>query len=254
VPPVGRWACAAPVHLLTALDHLRLAAPVPLPLEPDESAALLADLNARLAHRGFVLEEFAGRGWLCRCPDDLDCQGVEPSLAIGGDLRELMPSGRDASRVRAWVNEAQMVLHEHAVNLRRGERGLPAVNSVWLWGFGSAGVVQRLPEGLVLTDDDWLTGLARLLGADTRTPDGFAAALAGESPVIRLGLANAAPTDGTSALSALEQDVFEPARAALASGTLHEVSLLLGTATFKVTARARWQFWRRSRALGEVLR
>ncbi len=165
-PPVGRWACAAPVHLLTALDHLRLAAPVPLPLEPDESAALVADLNSRLAHRGFVLEEIAGRGWLCRCPDDLDCHSVEPAQAIGGNLRELMPTGRDSARVRAWVNEAQMVLHEHPVNLRRFERGSAAVNSVWLWGFGAAGVAERPPEGVLLTDDDWLTGLARLLGTD----------------------------------------------------------------------------------------
>lgn len=253
-PPVGRWACAAPVHLLTALDHLRLAAPVPLPLEPEESAALVADLNSQLAHRGFELEDIAGRGWLCRCPDDFDCHAVEPTQAIGGNLRELMPTGRDAARVRAWVNEAQMVLHEHPVNLRRGERGLPAVNSVWPWGFGSAGAVQPPPEGVLLTDDDWLTGLARLLGAEPGTPAGFAAALAGESPMIRLGLAIATPSDGASALSALERDVFAPARAALASGTLHEASFLLGTATFEVTARARWQFWRRSRPLGEVLR
>ena len=252
--PVGRWAGAAPVHLLTALDHLQLAAPVPLPLEPDESTTVVKDLNAQLAHRGFVLEEVAGRGWLCRCPDDLDCHALEPVLAIGGNLRELMPTGRDASRVRAWMNEAQMVLHEHPVNLRRGERGLPAVNSVWLWGFGSAGVVQRLPEGVLLTDDDWLAGLARLLGADAREANGFAAALAGESPMIRLGLANAAPPDRASALAALERQVFAPVRAALASGALHQASFLLGTATFEVTARARWQFWRRSRPLGEVLR
>lgn len=252
--PVGTWACAAPVHLLTALDHLQLAAPVPLPLEPDESANVVAELNAQLAHRGFVLEEVAGRGWLCRCPDDLDCHAVEPAHAVGGNLRELMPTGRDASRVRAWMNEAQMVLHEHPVNLRRGERGVPAVNSVWLWGFGSAGAVQRPPEGVLLTDDDWLTGLAALLGADAGTANGFAAALAGDSATIRLGLANAAAPDGASALSALERHVFAPARAALASGTLHEASFLLGTATFDVTALARWQFWRRSRPLGEVLR
>jgi len=253
-PPAGRWACAAPVHLLTALDHLRLAAPVPLPLEPDESAAVVADLNAQLAHRGFVLEEVAGRGWLCRCPDDLDCHAVEPALAIGGNLRELMPSGRDAARLRAWMNEAQMVLHEHPVNRRRVELGLPAANSVWLWGVGSAGVVQPPPEGVLLTDDDWLTGLARLLGADPGTPDGFAAALAGESPTIRLGLVNAAPPQGASALVALERLVFAPARQALASGALHEASFLLGTATFELGARTRWQFWRRARPLGEVLR
>jgi hypothetical protein len=128
----GGWACAAPVHLVAALDHLRLAAPVPLPLEAQESRELVADLNQRLAGRGFTLHE-SPRGWLCRHPDDLDCQAPPPEEAIGGNLRELMPVGRDASRLIAWVNELQMVLHEHPVNSRRESRGLPPVNSVWLW-------------------------------------------------------------------------------------------------------------------------
>ncbi len=253
-PLAGTWACAAPVHLLTALDHLRLAAPVPLPLEPDESAQLVADLNAQLAHHGLMLEDGGGRGWLCRCPDGLDCRAVEPALAIGGNLRELLPSGRDASRVRAWTNEAQMVLHEHPVNDRRSARGLPAVNSVWLWGIGSAGAVERPPDGVLLTDDDWLAGLWHLLGADPGAPDRLAAVLVGESPMIRLALASAASRDGVSALSALEQQVFEPLRSALATGVLHAASFLLGPAIFEVTTAARWQFWRRSRPLGEVLR
>lgn len=253
--PVGTWACAVPVHLVTALDHLRLAAPVPLPLEPDESAALVADLNAQLAgHRGFVLEDVAGRGWLCRCPDGLDCRVVEPALAVGGNLRDLLPAGRDAARVRAWMNEAQMVLHEHPVNLRRSDHGLPTVNSVWLWGFGSAGAMPRPTDGVLLTDDDWLAGLWRLLGKESGAPRELAAALAGEPAMIRLGLASAAAADAASALSRLEHDVFAPVRAALANGVLQAASFLLGAATFEVAGAGRWQFWRRSRPLGEVLR
>jgi len=252
--PAGTWAAAAPVHLVTALDHLRLAPPVPLPLEPGESTDLVKDLNAQLAHRGLVLEEVAGRGWLCRCPDDLDCDALEPALAVGGNLRELMPSGRDASRVRAWLNEAQMVLHEHAVNVRRGARGLPAVNSVWLWGFGATGDPRSAPAGALLTDDDWLTGLWRLIGRDPATPDGLAGALAGGAPLIRLGLVDPGRCDVAATLSGLERRVFAPARAALASGTLDEAVFLLGAASYAVGRGARFQFWRRSRPLVEVLR
>lgn len=252
--PAGTWAVAAPVHLLTALDHLRLAAPVPVPLEPGESADLVKDLNAELAHRGFLLDDVAGQGWLCRCPDDLDCRAIEPALAVGGNLRELMPSGRDASRVRAWTNEAQMVLHEHPVNVRRSARGLPAVNSVWLWGFGAAGDSQSAPEGTLLTDDDWLTGFWRLMGGEPATPDGLPAALAGERALIRLALADPGTADVASTLSGLEHRVFAPARAALASGALHEVAFLSGAACHAVTRGARLRFWRRSRPLLEALR
>lgn len=252
--PAGTWAAAAPVHLVTALDHLRLAPPVPLPLEPGESADLVKELNAGLAHRGFLLEDVADRGWLCRCPDDLDCRAVEPALAVGGNLRELMPSGRDAARVRAWLNEAQMVLHEHAVNVRRGARGLPAVNSVWLWGFGTAGDARPVPMGALLTDDDWLTGLWRLIGRHPATPDGLAAALTGEAPLIRLGLVDPGTSDLALMLAGLERRVFAPVRAALASGALDEAVFLLGAASYLVGRGARLRFWRRSRPLVELLR
>jgi hypothetical protein len=251
--PAGTWACATPVHLVTALDHLRLAAPVPLPLKTHESAVLVADLNAQLAHRGFVLEDVPGRGWLCRCPNDLDCLVVEPAAAVDANLRDLQPSGRDAARVRAWVNESQMVLHEHPVNLRRAADGLPSVNSVWLWGFGSATSIQRAPEGELLTDDDWLAGLWRLHGAEPGPPDRLEAALSGDAPVMRLGLAMPGSTDGSPTWSELESLVFVPARAALLRGRLQSVSLLLGATTFEVDRDARWQFWRRSRPLAEAL-
>lgn len=252
--PAGTWACAAPVHLVTALDHLRLAAPAPLPLDPDESAVLAADLNAQLAHRGFVLEDIAGRGWLCRCPDDLDCRVAEPAAAVGANLRDLQPSGRDATRVRAWVNESQMVLHEHPVNLRRAAVGLPAVNSVWLWGFGAAASSPHAPEGELLTDDDWLAGLWRMHGAEPGLPGRLADALENRSPVIRLGLTHPGGMDGTTAWTGLERQVFEPVRAALQRGRVTSAALLIGTSSFEVERDARWQFWRRSRPLAEALR
>lgn len=250
----GTWACAEPVHLVTGLDHLRLAAPAPLPLAPEESAVLAADLNAQLAHRGLVLEEVADRGWLCRCPDDLDCQAVEPAVAVGGNLRDLQPSGRDAARVRAWVNEAQMVLHEHPVNLRRIAHGLPAVNSVWLWGVGAAASERGAPGGELLTDDDWLAGLWRLRGAEPGPPERFAAALATGGAVILLGLAGSTGPDGATTWAALERQVFEPVRAALQRGRLKSASFLIGASTFEVDRGARWQFWRRPKSLAEALR
>jgi hypothetical protein len=253
VRPAGTWACAAPVHVVTALDHLRLAAPVPLPLEPGESAALVADLNSLLAHRGFVLEDVAGRGWLCRCPDDLDCLVAEPAAAIGGNLRDVQPSGRDAARVRAWINESQMALHEHPVNLRRAANGLPAVNSVWLWGFGTATSAQRAPEGELLTDDDWLAGLWRLHRVEPGPLERLEAALDSDLPVIRLGLAPARGTDGAVSWSELEQRVFLPVRAALLRGRLSSISLLLGAKALGLDRDARWQFWRRSKPLVEAL-
>jgi hypothetical protein len=255
--PVGTWACAAPVHLMAALDHLRLASPAPLPLGVEESRQLVADLNQRLAGRGFTLHE-DGHGWLCRCPDHLDCRATPPEQAIGGNLRELMPTGRDAVRLIAWINELQMALHEHPVNARRESRGLPPVNSVWLWGFGEAGPVQGTAAEVLVTDDDWLAGLWRLHGADAAEPSGLATVLAGEAAVVRIGLASAPGTgptaqDPSARLQALEHQVSLPVRDALQSGSVAEVSMLAGPAVWQLGPAARWRFWRRPRPLPELL-
>jgi hypothetical protein len=169
-----------------------------------------------------------------------------------------MPTGRDAVRVIAWVNELQMALHEHPVNARRESRGLPPVNSVWLWGFGEAGPAQGTAAEELVTDDDWLAGLWRLHGAHAAEPSALAAVLAGDAAMVRIGLA-AAPGSGPAApdlsgrLQALEREVSVPLRRALQSGSVAEVSMLAGPAVWQLGPGARWRFWRRPRPLPELL-
>lgn len=254
-PARGMWACAAPVHLLTAIDHLQLAAPVPLPLEAEESAALLASLDAHLAGTGFGLHSFPGRGWLCECPADLVCAAVEPAAAIGRSLRELLPGGRDAARVRRLVNELQMVLHEHPANQRRALRGAPAMNSIWLWGFGAAVEPRAQVRGALLTDDAWLAGLWRLHGGEVGSPGELGDYLRRSSTVVRVALA---PRNGDDDLrdwlAVLDRSLLAPARAALVDGVVQCLSLHTGRTAFEVPRHARWRLWRRSRPLGEALR
>jgi hypothetical protein len=252
--PAGTWACAAPVHLLTGIDHLQLAGPVPIPLQPDESAALLASINAHLAGTGFELLDVPGRGWLCRCPPGLDCVAVEPVDAIGRNLRDWLPSGSDAVRVRALVNEVQMLLHEHPVNLRRSAGHAPTVNSVWVWGFGTAAEARQGAPGPMLSDDDWLSGLWRLNDGTVGSHAELAEVLRGRPAVVRIALAPTS-TAGAAAsrLEAAEHAVFAPLQAAVRAGRVGRMAILGGQSVFEVTAAARFRFWRVPRPLGEVL-
>lgn len=259
VAHTGRWptvrlARAEPVHLLTALDHLQLAAPVPVPLAATEAEALLATLNAHLEGSGFMLHAGGGRSWLCECPPDLQFTAVEPSSAVGMNLRGLLPDGRDAGRVRTLVNELQMLLHEHPVNQRRAADGEPVVNSVWLWGAGVAGEIQGAARGVLVTDDDWLAGLWSLHGGRCRPVRDLVASLVDEEGEVRVAIA---PTvTGCSAaeeLQRLEQTVFVPVCAALASARVRQIALHVGSAELEIPAAARWAFWRRARPLAEVL-
>ncbi len=250
----GTWARAEPVHLLTALDHLQLAAPAPLPLDDAETAALLESLNAHLAGTGFRLSALADGGWLCACPDGLQCETPEPAAALGRSLRELLPTGRDATRLRSVVNELQMLLHEHPVNTRRAARGEPVVNSVWVWGIGTARAPSARVAGDLLTDDAWLAGLWRLHGGQVLPAQALAESLLGGAADLRVAVAQpvAAPRIADH-LRMLDERLFGPARAALVAARWSRACVLAGGREFAVTPRARWAVWRRPRPLGEVL-
>lgn len=247
------WARAEPVHLLAAIDHLQLAAPVPQPLEPAESAELIDALNRHLAGSGFRLHGRPRSGWLCECPPGLEFTGTEPVAAVGRNLRDLLPAGRDAARVRSLVNELQMLLHEHPVNGRRAAAGRATVNSVWLWGAGVAGSPQGTTADLLLTDDDWLAGLWRLHGGRVGPPGELARAVGDEASNLRVAIAP--PASGRTAaedLREFEMTVLARARAALAAGGIRHISLHTGREVLEIGAGARWAIWRRGRPILEV--
>lgn len=248
------WARAEPAHLLTAIDHLQLAAPVPVALDAQESAALLGHLNAHLHGSGFELSESADGGWLCACPQGLLCQTVEPAAALGRNLRDFLPTGRDAARLRALVNELQMLLHEHPVNERRAALGKPVVNSVWLWGLGAPRAPVGSVAGRLLTDDAWLAGLWRLHGGQVRPMTSLADAIAEGADDLRVAGVHAGAVPGdAAALQDLEAGLLSPVRDALVASRIERVALLAGERAFDLTPAARWAAWRRSRPLDEAL-
>jgi hypothetical protein len=171
---------------------------------------------------------------------------------LGRNLRDLMPAGRDGARVRSLMNEIQMLLHEHPVNLARLERRQPAINSVWLWGIGRLEKLSSAKLPLLYTDDAWLAGLWRLHRAAVLSLDEFAAAdEAGKDTLV--ACASAPGGDAGTNLAFVEAACFAPAKAGLQRGSTAMISLLLGDRTFAVDSRARYRFWRRRRPLSEAL-
>jgi hypothetical protein len=245
----GCWARARPVHLLAAIDHLRLAPLDALQIEPGEAAELLASINAQLSDDGLRVHAASPQDWLLECREPLQCESPDPAGIPDGNLRHHLPRGSDASRLQSIVNELQMLLHEHPVNLRRVARGLLPVNSVWFWGFGETPVAvpQELP--LLLSDDPWLRGLWTLHGADCAALP----AARGWNQRGRRWLLVASGPGEFGGGETLEREVFEPLRTALRSGALRRASLLLGSQPLEITGRIRWRFWRRPTAPGELL-
>ena len=247
----GCWACAQPVHLLTGLDHLRLAPLAGLQLSTGEAQAIDESLGAALAGSGYSLRPSEAGPWTLACPTDIQCDTVEPAHAEGRDIRDCLPAGRDGAQIRKLMNELQMLLHEHPVNTRRAGRGLIPVNSFWLWGFGRAQELEPTQLPTLCTDDPWLQGLWRLYGVAARPLPAAEGALETEATLL-IAAADAA-ADSVSALERWEAELGAPLAASLRRGRIGSASIRLGDVSYTVSRVDRLAVWRRRRAWTEVL-
>jgi len=215
------WMRADPVHLSVGRDTLALDG-LALDLSLAEAEALVATLNR---HFG---EELAFRAprperWYIRCPQAPRLETTPPAAARGAAFGELLPRGADATRYRALLNEVQMLLHEHPVNVEREARGAPPANSVWLWGGGGLEAPRARPFSVVLAEDPLAQGLALAAGVPRRMlPANAGAAL------------SALPGEGKALIvldapygMALERDWFAPLLAALEEGRIGMLTLIL---------------------------
>jgi hypothetical protein len=244
------WLCAQPVHLIAGLDRLQLAPPQSLRLQLAEAESLRESLAATLEPAGLQLELLDASHWLLRSAQPFEVEVAEAAVALGEDLRTLRPRGPDARRLLALRGEMEMSLHDHPVNRLRAQRGLPVVNSLWLHGAGRIGSLEQTPLAPLASDDPWLRGLWRALGASAQPCAPPRPASGRHAGVFACAMA-AWPGTTPASLRELDAQLVEPLRAALAGATLESLEILLGDRTWRVTARDRLRFWRRNRPLHE---
>jgi len=134
------WLRADPVHLHARQGDLVLADSERLEVSTAEAEALVDSLNRHFAGDGFTFSAPAATRWYVRLPHPARLRTTPLSLAAGHGIDALLPTGADALAWHRRANEAQMLLHAHAVNAAREARGAPVINSLWFWGGG------RLPE------------------------------------------------------------------------------------------------------------
>lgn len=245
------WLRADPVHLAADADGLRLVCGEALAVTDDEAATLTVFLATQL---NIKLHCATPAHWyFTRAP--LAVTTHRPEDALGHRIEALLPSGADASVLRRWLNEVQMLLHAHPVNLRRADAGQLAVNSVWPWGCGPLGAAGAWRYEVTYANDPVLTGLAARHGRDAAAvPRGLLQA-AGADCVVRLDEAHEASRLGDverwlAAVCGLERDWFAPAQRLLRDGTMGELTVYdCDGACFTVRPAMRWRIWRRALVL-----
>jgi hypothetical protein len=247
----GRWLCLDPIHLRVERTQLIVQDPASLRLMQDEAEALMADLAPLLDELG-TLHGAHPHEWLLHLHAQSNIRTTPLADAIGLNGDQLMP---EADNVRIWrrlLNEVQMTLHEHPVNLARGARGLPAVNSLWPWGEGELNA-DRAEWKLIQADGMLWQGLGRHLDcAWSPLPERFENH-AGKTLAINTALDVATrqrdAMQWRAALQSLEAAWFAPIAQALQNGSLKHF-VLHGhgegqSVRVSVSGGNRLNFWRK---------
>jgi hypothetical protein len=258
----GSWCVAQPVHLAAGLDHLRLAPLAQAAPTEVEARELGASVSSHFGGDELTVVAFVQGAWLLRLARSIDCSTQPPDAAVGHNVHDFMPAGRDGARIRSLMNEIQMLLHEHPVNQRRESvRRLP-VNGWWLWGFGDAAAdvspevpadasADRVDRWSLRTDDRWLRALWHARGGD----QGDITAAAGDrlrgDTLIALSQPPAERPEDS--IESVDAGLMSMLASNVRAGKIQSVDLLAGSATLRIESSARLQFWRRPVALSRWL-
>lgn len=239
---------ADPLTLVADRDRLRVLQATDLRLTAEEAGALVDTLNTHFAADGIAFQRGRGGTWFLFTPEPLNVTCTPVQALQHMDMRDAQPQGPDAGRLARWMNEVQMLLHEHPVNVAREAQGRAPVNGVWLWGPGRMPAPAMHAFDTVFADD----ALPRALGRRTEPlPDGLhAVAVHGQEAsvlVVRDTLPWTDPMDGAAAIAAIEAEWFVPLAAQLANGRWHEAVIdCCDGRAFRCTRMQRYtRFWRR---------
>lgn len=234
------WLWLEPVRMQAGMHSVSMLPPAQA-LDRDQLDALRTRLDPLFSEADIRLEAAAGRllaGF--RTPLQAACSA--PESAYGSELREHLPSGPDAARLRRLMTECQMVLHPHPHDDQE-----PLANALWPWGNGPLPATPLAPGAWLCSDDALVCALAQALGAFLPAPLEAGARLATGLPSgTRLVVCAEA---GQSWLPAL----LETAESAVRHGRLESIELLCwtrrdGSGQPRAARLGRWKLlraWRR---------
>src|SRR4051812_9944860 len=140
-PDGAYWLRADPVHIKVSREGLHLVDNTVFDISADEAQSFVEALNAHFASAELVFSAPHPKRWYMRCAAPPALATHDVGEVAGKDVQRHLPSGNDALEWHRRFNEAQMLLHAHAANEAREDRGEPPVNSVWFWGGGTTPAV-----------------------------------------------------------------------------------------------------------------
>jgi hypothetical protein len=235
------WLRADPAYAMADAVTARLLACGTVDLSREESYALARTLQPLFGDAGFPLEPTTPSRWYLRCPPGARLpQFAAPADALGDDLMQHLPQGSNERQWRHLLNEAQVILHNHPVNVRRTQRGQMPANSLWFWGPGALPESVRSAFTRVFSSDDIVISLAHLAKVAVAAPEPAAVFHIEANDTLLLDLVDIRDP------FALERDWLDPLDAALKRRKLNVLHLrFIAGERITVKPAHRWRFWRR---------
>ena len=122
-------AVASPLSAALGLTDLTPLDPGTLQLTDAEARALCDTCSEHLRAEDIDLTFVDAHRWLISCNHPVNVLTERPDWLIGENLRPNLPRGTDARLVERWMNELQMLLYTHPVNIAREDRGCERFDS-----------------------------------------------------------------------------------------------------------------------------
>jgi 2,3-bisphosphoglycerate-independent phosphoglycerate mutase len=98
-------------------------------------------------------------------------KATPPHDITGKDIEEFMPKGAKAEILKQLMEDSQMLLDGHEVNMQRRSEGKNPANMIWLWGQGKKLDLKKLKDsyglnGAVISAVDLVNGIGRAMGLE----------------------------------------------------------------------------------------
>jgi hypothetical protein len=253
------WLRADPVHLRLMRDRLVLTDNAALAISQAEADALTATIAGHFGD-SLRLLPLHPRRWYLKFPVPQHLLTTPLSIATGRAIDALLPQGDDARLHRSLLNELQMLLHAHPVNLARETRGELPLNALWIWGGGTRPAVGSLRWPLFARDET-ARALGAYCGASVQPlPERLDESLWKTPAVLLLDQLTPAGQCGDAhgwreSMRALEENWFSPLLAALRKAGQQDVQMVdpVSGKSLQLRRSDVWKIWRRSRPLTSML-
>jgi hypothetical protein len=249
-PGTGSWFIINPSHIEIARSHLMMHDVRQLRLDDAHARQLFTTAKPVFDELGKTLIYGDAQTWFMAAGDWASLQTTSPDTAVGQNMTDFLPTGPAAVEFRKLQNEVQMLWFEHPVNVEREAKGLPAVNSFWLWGLAQGAPADPARPLMAASGvPSWLAALASCPAP--ALPDPFSGKEA-DSILVRGDLCRAAIAADWSTwlglMQRFEESLFAPTLAGLQNGRKAQVRLILGNRAghkqFITTKLAQQAFWR----------